>query len=105
MGTHPIFESDFDCLTDHDMKKMGQLEELSFPDGRHVSVITTLDGLLNGHHRQNGHSVIRNGHNGHLNGENGHHNGQNGHHNGHNDQTNGHNGHHESLESHHESSL
>ena len=52
---------------------MGQLEELSFPDGRHVSVITTLDGLLNGHHRhQNGHHPSHNGHNGH---HHGHHNG------------------------------
>ena len=51
----------------HVMKEMGQLEELSFPDGRHVSVITTLDGLLNGHHRhQNGHHPSHNGHqNGH----------------------------------------
>jgi len=47
------------------MKEMGQLEELSFPDGRHVSVITTLDGLLNGHHRHlNGHRSTHNGHNG-----------------------------------------
>ena len=49
---------------------MGQLEELSFPDGRHVSVITTLDGLLNGHHRhQNGNHPSHNGHHhGHQNG-------------------------------------
>ena len=58
-----IFRPDY-----HVMKEMGQLEELSFPDGRHVSVITTLDGLLNGHHRhQNGHPP----HNGHHDGPNG----------------------------------
>ena len=58
---------------------MGQLEELSFPDGRHVSVITTLDGLLNGHHRHqnghNGHHPPHNGHNDHMT-TNGHHGGQ-----------------------------
>ena len=68
------------------MKEMGQLEELSFPDGRHVSVITTLDGLLNGHHRnQNGHHPSHDGHNDHNgdhhNGHNGH-NGDHGHHHG-----------------------
>jgi len=61
------------------MKEMGQLEELSFPDGRHVSVITTLDGLLNGHHRHqnghNGHHPPHNGHNDHMT-TNGHHGGQ-----------------------------
>ena len=58
---------------------MGQLEELSFPDGRHVSVITTLDGLLNGHHRHlNGHHPSQNGHNDHGHHQNGH-----GHQNGH----------------------
>ena len=70
------------------MKEMGQLEELSFPDGRHVSVITTLDGLLNGHHRhQNGHHTSHNGHNGH---HHGHHNGdqnRQGHHHHHHDQS------------------
>ena len=58
---------------------MGQLEELSFPDGRHVSVITTLDGLLNGHHRHlNGQHPSQNGHNDHGHHQNGH-----GHQNGH----------------------
>ena len=59
----------------HVMKEMGQLEELSFPDGRHVSVITTLDGLLNGHHRhQNGIHPTLNGHSDHhQNGHDRHH--------------------------------
>merc|ERR1712130_289379 len=29
MGTHPIFESDFDCLTEHKMLRLNQLSRLS----------------------------------------------------------------------------
>jgi len=32
MGTHPIFESDFDCLTENERRSFGPLGRIYFPE-------------------------------------------------------------------------
>jgi len=46
MGTHPIFESDFDCLTEMDLKKFSSLPSIEVADDESSSA-AVLDDIKN----------------------------------------------------------